>query len=82
MKIVADDDEKTPEFYKEFYTENRVKLLQYESLRKHFNKLITNVLGANYYNMAMDVYEADRICCEDIAFKTKSFWNKLFHIMK
>ena len=62
-------EEKSPEFYKSFYEENRVAILQYNSLRKHFHKLIDSVLGGNYYNMAMDVYEADRICCEDIAKK-------------
>ncbi|RLI67691.1 MAG: hypothetical protein DRP02_14065 [Candidatus Gerdarchaeota archaeon] len=75
----GDDVEKTPEFYKKFYDENMVKLLQYKSLRDHFNELIDNVLGADYYNMAMDVYEADRICCEDIELRAKSFWSKLFN---
>jgi len=59
-------DDKTFEFYKDFYDENRVKLLQYESLRTNFNKMIDDILGEKYYNMAMDVYECDRICCEDI----------------
>ena len=57
--------------YKKFYEENRVALLQYKSLRKHFNSLVTKALGEDYYNMAMDVYDADRICCEDIANKCK-----------
>ncbi len=71
--------EKTPEFYKEFYIENRVRLLQYESLRKHFKELVCNVLGTDYYNMGADVYEADRMCCEDITYKAKGFWSKLFN---
>ncbi len=55
--------------YKEFYENNRVALLQYESLRKNFRVMIDNVLGDDYYNMAMDVYDCDRICCEDITYK-------------
>ena len=49
--------------------ENIVPLLQYESLRKNFSKLVDDVMGDDYYNMAMDVYDADRICCEDITRK-------------
>ncbi len=74
-----EETEKSPEFYKSFYEENRVKLLQYESLRKHFNKMVDDVLGDDYYNMAMDVYEADRLCCEDVTWKSKSFITKLFN---
>jgi hypothetical protein len=59
-------EDKSPEFYKAFYEENKVSVLQYASLRKHFNQMVHDVLGGNYYNIAMDVYEADRICCEDI----------------
>ena len=47
---------------------------QYTNLRNNFNKLVTEVLGPDYYNMAMDVYEADRICCEDIAIKANMGW--------
>tara|TARA_R110000744_G_scaffold71891_1_gene144839 strand:+ start:1898 stop:2155 length:258 start_codon:yes stop_codon:yes gene_type:complete len=49
--------------------ENRIALLQYESLRKNFSIMIDKVLGEDYYNMAMDVYDSDRICCEDITIK-------------
>ena len=45
---------------------NRIRLLQYESLRSNFQKMVEDVLGKDYYNMGMDVYECDRICCEDI----------------
>jgi len=58
--------EKTFEFYKEFYKENRIPMLQYRSLRKHFHAMVDKILGDRYYNMAMDVYDADRVCCEDI----------------
>lgn len=64
-------NEKTPEFYKKFYEENRVKLLQYDSLRTFFHKMVEDVLGKDYYNMACDVYDADKICCEDITKKVK-----------
>lgn len=69
---------KTPEFYRSFYDENRVKLLQYDSLRSHFDEMVNNVLGKDYYNMGMDVYECDKICCEDITLKRKSFLTRLF----
>lgn len=67
-------EEKDAEFYKKFYDENRVCLLQYDSLRKNFSSMIDDVLGKDYYNMAMDVYEADRICCEDITRKANRSW--------
>ena len=47
---------------------------QYANLRENFNKLVKDVLGDDYYNMAMDVYDADRICCEDIARKANRSW--------
>lgn len=63
-------EEKTPEFYKEFYEQNRIALLQYESLRYHFTKMVDDVLGKDYYkNMGMDVYTCDEICCGDITRK-------------
>jgi hypothetical protein len=71
-------DKKSYGFYKKFYDENRVALLQYESLRKNFHKMVNDVLGEYYYNMAMDVYDCDRICCEDIIKKTRGFWKRLF----
>ena len=77
------EKEKTKEFYKAFYDENRVALLQYESLRNNFNEMVTDVLGDDYYNMAMDVYDADRICCEDITAKVnKSLFFKFFNLFK
>jgi len=48
-------------------TETEVRLAQYRNLRAHFNKLIDEVLGPGYWNEGMDVYECDRITCEDIA---------------
>ena len=60
------------EFYKKFYDDNRVKLLQYNNLRDQFKRMITIILGPDYYNMAMDVYDCDRICCDDIVRKFKN----------
>ena len=73
--------DKNHEFYKQFYEENRVSILQYECLRVNFNKMVKDVLGDDYFNMAMDVYDADRICCEDITskVKSKSFFGKMFN---
>ena len=64
----------TSEELQKFYDENRISFLQYESLKKNFNKMCRNVLGEDYYNMAMDVYDADRICCEDITRKANKTW--------
>lgn len=75
-------DGKTPEFYKNFYDENRVRLLQYESLRKNFTKMVDNVLGKDYYNIAMDVYGSDKECCEDITRKALTFWQRLLNKIK
>lgn len=51
--------------------ENRIKLLQYDNLRKHFKSLVDDVLGKDYYNEAMDVYKADEYCCRDLKKKLK-----------
>ncbi len=59
----------TPEFYKAFYEENRVRLLQYESLRRNFSNMVDAVLGRDYYNMGMDVYTCDEITCMHITQK-------------
>ena len=75
-------DEKTPEFYKKFYEENRVSLLQYKNLRKNFSRMVDNVLSEDYYNMAMDVYDADRICCEDITRKSIALSQRLLNRIK
>ena len=63
------DKEKTPEFYREFYNENRVALLQYKSLRENFSKMVDDVLGENYYNYEHDVYNSDKECCKAITKK-------------
>lgn len=76
------DEVKSLEFYKAFYEENRVSVLQYESLRVNFNKMVSDVLGGDYYNMGMDVYEADRICCEDISNKSNKSTKSLLSFIK
>jgi hypothetical protein len=59
---------------------NRIALLQYESLRKNFSEMVDKVLGSGYYNMGMDVYECDRICCEEITLKAnRSALGRLFN---
>jgi len=59
--------------------ESRISILQYNSLRKYFQEMVTNILGKDYYNYEMDVYECDRQCCEDITHKTKEgFLKRLF----
>lgn len=81
-KLTADitKEENTKEFYKKFYEENRVAILQYNSLRENFNKMVKDVLGNDYYNMAMDVYEADKDCCEDITNKAnEGFFKKILN---
>ena len=72
-------EENSYEFYKSFYDENRVRILQYNSLRKYFHEMVTNILGEDYYNYEMDVYQSDRQCCKDITRKTKKgFLKRLF----
>ncbi len=73
-------EEKTLEFYKRFYDREKVRVQQYNSLRKHFNKMVNEVLGEEYYNTEMDVYGSDQATCEDIVcrFRQKSYWYKLW----
>jgi hypothetical protein len=79
FKKIHDDDVKKNMLYKSFYEENRVSVLQYNSLRNHFRKMIDDVLGKNYYNMGADVYESDRLCCEDITREAnRGFFDRLF----
>lgn len=49
---------------------DRICLLQYENLRKEFNKnLVEPILGKDYYNMGMCTYSCDRFTTEDLAYK-------------
>ena len=75
---MPEEQDKDLEFYREFYEQNRIALLQYKSLRENFSRMVDEVLGPDYYNMGMDVYEADRLTCEDITWKAnRSCWRKL-----
>ena len=55
----------------EMNEDNRVRLLQYDNLRKCFSELCDLILGRKYYNEAMDTYRADEFCCRDIWDKVK-----------
>ena len=75
------DEEKDLAFYKRFYEESRIGILQDESLRKNFQRMVEDVLGKDYYNLASDVYDCDRICCEDITRKAnRSLFEKMFDL--
>lgn len=71
MEIRQREIEQNLEFYKTFYDQHRISILQYNSLRLHFNAMVTAVLGEDYYNYAMDVYQSDITCCEDIMKKSR-----------
>ena len=71
IKQCDEENKKRFEFYKDFYNKNRIKILQYDNLRFHFNKIIKSVLGKDYYNMGMDVYTCDELTCKDIIKRTK-----------
>jgi len=62
--------------YEDFYHENRISLLQYDNLREHFQVMVNKVLGPDYYNMCMDVYESDRQVCEDITARANETLSK------
>lgn len=48
---------------------DEIRMAQYSNLRANFNSLVKYTLGDNYYNMAMDVYQSDIDCCDDIKMK-------------
>ena len=67
------------EFYKKFYDENRVRILQYESLRVNFQELKIKTLGDKYYVDAYDVYDSDKEICKAIEKKcNRGFWDRIF----
>lgn len=45
---------------------SNIEQMQYDNLRKHFNEVVFEVLGEDYWNMAMDVYHSDIECCKAI----------------
>ena len=48
---------------------DKIRLLQYENLRRCFNALLESALGENYYNEGMDIYICDELSCRDLAKK-------------
>jgi len=72
-------EERQLKFYKNFYDENYANLLMYKNLRKHFQRLVEEILGDDYYNMAQDTYDCDRMTCEDIAVRAKNVWYIIFN---
>lgn len=50
---------------------DKIIRLKYSNLRENFNSLKNEVLGTEYYNMAMDVYECDRQIVKDMKRKFK-----------
>lgn len=64
------------ELTKEISNDNKVALMQYENLRKHFRQLTEDVLGEGYWNMGMDVYECDKLTCEHLRKTLKRGWFK------
>lgn len=44
-----------------------VERQQYKNLRKCFYDILLDpIMGKDYYNMGMDVYQSDRYCCIDL----------------
>ncbi len=68
------NQEKDYQFYKEFYEENRIRILQYESLRNNFSKMIKDIFKDDYYNMGMDVYSCDQEACEQLTQRANETW--------
>ena len=73
-EYMCSDADKDEVSYKKFYDEHSFRIMQYDSLRKHFKKMVDNVLGKDYYNLGSDVYERDRLICEDITDLHKRSW--------
>lgn len=75
-------DNNSLDFYKKFYEENRIRLLQYESLRKEFNKMSEEILGKDYYNTCSDVYDSDIETCKHIKAKANENWFTKFCVQR
>lgn len=48
-----------------------VAMLQYQNLREHFNNLLHDVFGKDYYNLGADVYSSDKLSCSDLKSRLK-----------
>lgn len=58
----------------------KIELLDYVNLRKHFNKVVDNILGKNYYNWGDTIIESDYITCNDIIKQANKTWlERLFN---
>lgn len=51
---------------------DNISEMQYSNLRKNYNSICDDILGENYYTMAMDVYVADDEISNDIKRKFKN----------
>ena len=60
---------------KEFYE------YAYNELRKQWNRVISELLGENYYNYGCDHYSCDEFTADDLIYKYKKrwwqFWKKI-----
>lgn len=56
-----------------FKKTDNTKELQYDNLRYEFNNLVNKILGKDYYNVAQDVYQCDKECCNDIIRKFEQY---------
>lgn len=56
---------------------DKIDKMQYKNLRQCFNTVVNNILGEDYYNMGMDVRQADQICTEDIINEFKNIKHDL-----
>lgn len=55
-------------------TVKQIQQMQYDNLRKCFNEnLVYPILGKDYYNIAIDVYNSDKKTTEDL----KTIFNNL-----
>ena len=49
----------------------RLQLTHYDNLRKHYNELIDEIMGENYYTISPDVMNSDTEAYEDMIYRIK-----------
>ena len=49
----------------------KLQLTHYNNLRKHYNKLIEEIMGENYYTISPDVMNSDTEAYEDMIYRIK-----------
>lgn len=54
-----------------------IEVKQYHSLRRNFYRVISHILGDDYYNYASDVYQADERACDDIIYEYDNAINRI-----